>query len=355
MLKGCCTVLRGYVHAGAVSAVKSVTGDLGRGARQFSIRQAKSYNTCYGARQHKTTLFHRIVFQKPASQALVTALATSLASVINITISAAPASTSASAAAASVRAPDTTKPASVAASLGFPVEPGPTGKLPTAHFSWYKMFSRTAMNNGSLYPGPDGMLATAHQPLATALGQMTAGGTTLPQQYVGGVDMELKPRIMVRVAATHEVQVLREKEGSEAKAKRICQAKVANHGLNMEILDAEYQLEKEGSEKEGSEKEGSEKEGSEAKAKRICHAKVAEYGLNMEILDLEYELDYKKLPFYYYADAYINFNKLVTDLFKVYKTRIWMSAVNPASFASAIGYSNIPLPSANGFRARVET
>jgi hypothetical protein len=40
------------------------------------------------------------------------------------------------------------------------------------------------------------------------------------------------------------------------------------------------------------------------------------------------------LTFYYFADAYINFNSLVTDLFKIYKTRIWMSAINPASFAS---------------------
>ncbi|TVY85250.1 Uncharacterized protein LSUE1_G000132 [Lachnellula suecica] len=44
--------------------------------------------------------------------------------------------------------------------------------------------------------------------------------------------------------------------------------------------------------------------------------------------------DWKKLTFYYFADAYINFNSLVTDLFKVYKTRIWMSTINPASFAS---------------------
>ena len=44
--------------------------------------------------------------------------------------------------------------------------------------------------------------------------------------------------------------------------------------------------------------------------------------------------DWKKLTFYYFADAYINFNSLVTDLFKIYKTRIWMSAVNPASFAN---------------------
>jgi hypothetical protein len=40
------------------------------------------------------------------------------------------------------------------------------------------------------------------------------------------------------------------------------------------------------------------------------------------------------LTFYYFADTYINFNSLVTDLFKIYKTRIWMSAINPASFAS---------------------
>ena len=44
--------------------------------------------------------------------------------------------------------------------------------------------------------------------------------------------------------------------------------------------------------------------------------------------------DWKKLTFYYFADNYINFNSLVTDLFKIYKTRIWMSAINPASFAS---------------------
>ena len=44
--------------------------------------------------------------------------------------------------------------------------------------------------------------------------------------------------------------------------------------------------------------------------------------------------DWKKLTFYYFAEAYVNFNSLVTDLFKIYKTRIWMSAINPASFMS---------------------
>lgn len=52
--------------------------------------------------------------------------------------------------------------------------------------------------------------------------------------------------------------------------------------------------------------------------------------------------DWKKLTFYYFADSYINFNSLVTDLFKIYKTRIWMSAINPASFATPPG---VGLPS----------
>lgn len=42
--------------------------------------------------------------------------------------------------------------------------------------------------------------------------------------------------------------------------------------------------------------------------------------------------DHKKLTFYFFAERYIDFNNLVSELFKIYKTRIWMSAVNPASF-----------------------
>ncbi|KAK1089825.1 hypothetical protein LTR48_009512, partial [Friedmanniomyces endolithicus] len=43
--------------------------------------------------------------------------------------------------------------------------------------------------------------------------------------------------------------------------------------------------------------------------------------------------DFQKLIFYYYADHYIDFKPLVTELYRIYKTRIWMSAVNPASFS----------------------
>ena len=43
--------------------------------------------------------------------------------------------------------------------------------------------------------------------------------------------------------------------------------------------------------------------------------------------------DWNKLIFYYYADHYVNFKELVNDLYKLYKVRLWMSAVNPASFS----------------------
>ena len=52
----------------------------------------------------------------------------------------------------------------------------------------------------------------------------------------------MKPKLIKRLAQSHEIHALREKEGNEAKAKRVCQQKVKEHGLNMEILDAEFQM-----------------------------------------------------------------------------------------------------------------
>jgi cell fate regulator YaaT (PSP1 superfamily) len=53
---------------------------------------------------------------------------------------------------------------------------------------------------------------------------------------------EIKPKIIKRLAQNHEIQALRDKEGNEAKAKRVCMQKVKEHGLHMEILDAEFQM-----------------------------------------------------------------------------------------------------------------
>lgn len=51
----------------------------------------------------------------------------------------------------------------------------------------------------------------------------------------------LKPKAIKRLANGHEIRMLSEKEGNEAKAKRTCQQKVAHLHLDMEILDAEWQ------------------------------------------------------------------------------------------------------------------
>lgn len=164
------------------------------------------------------------------------------------------------------------------------------------HFRWLMMFSRHVQNGNSGVANPNGMLAASN---GEQFGREGGMGPRPPLQ--APIVDEIRPKMLKRLAQGHEIQVLRDKEGAEAKAKRVCQQKAIEHGLTMEILDAEYQL------------------------------------------------DYKKLTFFYYADCYINFNHLVTDLFKVYKARIWMSAVNPASFATpSNALSQLPPPSSLG-------
>ncbi|XP_044724461.1 PSP1 domain-containing protein [Hirsutella rhossiliensis] len=149
------------------------------------------------------------------------------------------------------------------------------------HYKWLMMYSQgaAAAQEGA---SPDLLTSTGgfH---GSAVGGMGPPSQNHIQEPSTG---DLRPKLIKRLAQNHEVHSLRDKEGQEAKAKRVCMQKVKEHGLNMEILDAEFQM------------------------------------------------DWKKLTFYYFADSYINFNSLVTDLFKIYKTRIWMSAINPASFAS---------------------
>lgn len=73
----------------------------------------------------------------------------------------------------------------------------------------------------------------------------------------------------------------------------------------------------------------------EQQAMLVCQAKVRQRKLPMEVLDGEYQWDRRKLTFYYYASQRIDFRELVRDLFKIYKTRIWMCASNPTSVTNA--------------------
>lgn len=59
---------------------------------------------------------------------------------------------------------------------------------------------------------------------------------------------------------------------------------------------------------------------------RQCRELVSAKGLNMEILNCEYQWDMKKITFYFRSDRRIDFRDLLKDLFKLFKTRIWMCA-----------------------------
>ena len=104
------------------------------------------------------------------------------------------------------------------------------------HYKWLMMFSRQGQNGASSVVGGS--------PGIAAMGGRSAIGGMGPHGPHGTPDTstDIKPKLIKRLAQNHEILTLRDKEGNEAKAKRVCQQKVAEHRLNMEILDAEFQM-----------------------------------------------------------------------------------------------------------------
>ncbi|KZZ97899.1 psp1 [Ascosphaera apis ARSEF 7405] len=158
------------------------------------------------------------------------------------------------------------------------------------HLQWLMMFSRFWQGGNTVQPflQPD-------RPLGVAFAM--APSNTHFQSSGRRRDTSLRPKYIKRVLKPEVPEGLRNKEALENKAKRLCQERVASRGMQMEILDAEYQW------------------------------------------------DSHKLTLYFYAGSYINFNDLVEDMFREYKTRIWMEAVNPAPFQNPANYPvNNPQP-----------
>ncbi|KAJ1653852.1 hypothetical protein IWQ61_006111 [Dispira simplex] len=62
----------------------------------------------------------------------------------------------------------------------------------------------------------------------------------------------------------------------------------------------------------------------EKRALETCQAKVADRMLPMRILDAEFQWDRQKLIFTYQTDRRVDFRDLVRDLYKTFKTRIWL-------------------------------
>jgi hypothetical protein len=106
------------------------------------------------------------------------------------------------------------------------------------HYKWLMMYSQNAA--ASQEGAGAGLMAASNGLQGSAVGGMGPPSQHHHMQEPGAG--ELKPKLIKRLAQQHEVIALRDKEGNEAKAKRICQQKVKEHGLSMEILDAEFQM-----------------------------------------------------------------------------------------------------------------
>lgn len=74
-----------------------------------------------------------------------------------------------------------------------------------------------------------------------------------------------------------------------------------------------------------------------AEAFKIGEEKIAEHGLEMKLVDVEYSFDNAKLLFYFTADGRVDFRELVKDLASVFRTRIELRQIGIRDEAKLIG------------------
>ena len=72
-------------------------------------------------------------------------------------------------------------------------------------------------------------------------------------------------------------------------------------------------------------------------ALEICRKKVAEHNLEMKLVDVEYTFDTNKVIFYFTADGRIDFRELVKDLASIFRTRIELRQIGVRDEAKIIG------------------
>ncbi|MBQ9108700.1 MAG: stage 0 sporulation family protein [Oscillospiraceae bacterium] len=75
----------------------------------------------------------------------------------------------------------------------------------------------------------------------------------------------------------------------------------------------------------------------EKKASQICQQKIAEHKLEMKLVDVEYTFDNNKILFYFTADGSIDFRDLVKDLASVFRTRIELRQIGVRDEAKMLG------------------
>ena len=75
----------------------------------------------------------------------------------------------------------------------------------------------------------------------------------------------------------------------------------------------------------------------EADAFEICKKKIAEHNLDMKLIDTEYTFDNSKLLFYFSAEVRVDFRELVKDLASVFRTRIELRQIGIRDEAKIMG------------------
>ncbi len=69
----------------------------------------------------------------------------------------------------------------------------------------------------------------------------------------------------------------------------------------------------------------------------ICQKKIAEHGLDMKLIDVQYAFDNSKLLFYFASEGRVDFRELVKDLASVFRTRIELRQIGIRDEAKMLG------------------
>ncbi|MBR5881392.1 MAG: stage 0 sporulation family protein [Clostridia bacterium] len=75
----------------------------------------------------------------------------------------------------------------------------------------------------------------------------------------------------------------------------------------------------------------------EAEAFRICGEKIAHHGLDMKLVEAQYTFDNSKLLFYFTSAGRVDFRELVKDLASVFRTRIELRQIGIRDEAKLMG------------------
>ena len=75
----------------------------------------------------------------------------------------------------------------------------------------------------------------------------------------------------------------------------------------------------------------------EARAFRICQEKILEHGLDMKLVEVEYNFDGNKILFFFTSDGRVDFRALVKDLAGVFHTRIELRQIGVRDEAKMLG------------------